>query len=109
MSYVPKEHKAVIMVSSMHHGAMDDPDTGKPEIIALYNNTKGGDDSLDQKIANYSSSRRTRRWPMAVFFTIIDTASGVNAYVLHQAYPKSKKMLRMDFMLCCTGAPTHVE
>uniref|UniRef100_A0A1B6MC64 PiggyBac transposable element-derived protein domain-containing protein n=1 Tax=Graphocephala atropunctata TaxID=36148 RepID=A0A1B6MC64_9HEMI len=107
MSYVPKEQKAVIMVSSMHHGATDDSETGKPEIIALYNNTKGGVDSLDQKIANYSSSRRTRRWPMAIFFTIIDTASGVNAYVLHQAYTNSNQMSRMDFMKQLAAALVH--
>jgi hypothetical protein len=98
LSFVPKQKKAVIMVSSMHHIAADDPDTEKPEIIALYNHTKGGVDSLDQKIANYSSSRRTRRWPMAVFFTIIDAASGVNAFVLHQAYDNAVKMTRLDFM-----------
>lgn len=98
LSYVPKEKKAVIMVSSMHHSPCDDPDSGKPEIIALYNHTKGGVDSLDKKIANYCSSRRTRRWPMAIFFTIVDAGSGVNAYILHQAFQHTDKMDRVDFM-----------
>ena len=98
LSYVPKKSKAVILVSSMHHSATDDPDTGKPEIISFYNLTKGGVDGLDQKCANYTSSRRTRRWPMAIFFTIIDVGCGVNAYVLHQAYANAPKMDRLDFM-----------
>lgn len=42
LSFVPKEKKAVLMVSSMHHAARDDLDIWKPEIISLYNHTKGG-------------------------------------------------------------------
>lgn len=99
LSYVPKQNKAVLMISSMHHSVHVDEQTKKPEIIALYNSTKGGVDGLDQKIANYySSNRRTRRWPMAVFFTIIDVSAGVNAFVIHQTYEKTPRMKRMEFM-----------
>lgn len=35
----------------------------KPEIIAFYNMTKGGDDVLNQKCASYSTSHRRRPWP----------------------------------------------
>ncbi|XP_022204262.2 piggyBac transposable element-derived protein 4-like [Nilaparvata lugens] len=99
MSYVPKQKKAVIMISSMHHGQHDDPDTGKPEMIEFYNHTKGGVDGLDFKCANYSSSRRTKRWPMAVFYTIVDVASGVNSFVLYQSFKdSSKKTTRMEFI-----------
>lgn len=85
-------------MSSMHHEVCDDPNSNKPEIITLYNHTKGGVDSLDQKIANYSSSRGTRRWPMAIFFTIVDVAAGVNSFVIHQFYKNTTKMTRMDYM-----------
>lgn len=71
------------MISSMHHNQNDDPDTGKPEIVDFYNHTKGGVEGMDFKCANYSSNRRTKRWPMAVVFnTIVDMASGVNAFVI---------------------------
>lgn len=98
LSYVPKEKKAVIMISTMHHMISDDDETGKPEIIALYNQTKGGVDGLDHKCSNYSSSRRTRRWPMVVFYTIVDVGCGVNAYVLYQSYRNTPRMTRMDFL-----------
>lgn len=97
MSFVPKEKKAVVMVSSMHHSISDDPESGKPEIIAFYNSTKGGVDGLDHKCANYSSNRRTRRWPMVIFYTIVDVGCGVNTYVLYQAFRGTPRMTRLDF------------
>lgn len=107
MSYVPKQNKAVIMVSTMHHSRVDDPDTGKPEIIEYYNQTKGGVDGLDFKCANYSSNRRTKRWPMAVFYSMVDVA-GVNAYILYQSYKDtSKKATRMTFMKTIAASLTH--
>lgn len=69
LSYVTKKNKAVLLLSSMHHSIETDPFTEKPEIIAFYNNTKGGVDSMDQKCSVYTSSRRTRRWTMAIFFS----------------------------------------
>lgn len=97
MSYVPKKKKAVILISSMHHTPKDDPSTKKPEIIEDYNLTKGGVDSLDRKCANYSPSRRTRRWPMAVFFQMVNMCS-VNAFILYQSYKNYKTIERCDFL-----------
>jgi hypothetical protein len=98
LSYVPKKSKAVILVSSMHHGPAIDEASGKPEIIAEYNRTKGGVDTIDMMCANYSSSRRTQRWPMVIFFTMVNIASGVNSYVLYNAFQDTKAMTRLDFM-----------
>src|SRR5215510_5531487 len=39
------------------------------EIIHFYNSTKGGVDTVDQLCGNYSVSRRTRRWPLCIFFS----------------------------------------
>lgn len=98
LSYVPKKGKAVILISSMHHSSADDNDSGKPEIIGFYNLTKGGVDAVDQKCANYSASRRTRRWPVKIFFTILDVACGVNSFVLYQSYEDTEKLSRFEFM-----------
>lgn len=98
LSYVPKQNKSVIMISSMHHGTEDDPESGKPEIISFYNQTKGGVDTVDQLCANYSSTRRSRRWPMKIFYTIVNVSAGVNGYILHQAYSSTPRLIRMDFM-----------
>lgn len=80
-SYVPKLNKAVITVSSMHHTANVDNTTKKPEIILYYNQTKIGVDLLDQRCANYSSGRRTRRWPLAVFYRLLDISAS-NCYIV---------------------------
>lgn len=80
-SYVPKKNKAVITVSSMHHTANIDDTTKKPEIILHYNQTKIGVDLLDQRCANYSTGRRTRRWPLAVFYRLLDISAS-NCYIV---------------------------
>nr|CAI5849827.1 unnamed protein product [Callosobruchus analis]CAI5855842.1 unnamed protein product [Callosobruchus analis]CAI5859922.1 unnamed protein product [Callosobruchus analis]CAI5869836.1 unnamed protein product [Callosobruchus analis]CAI5870482.1 unnamed protein product [Callosobruchus analis] len=96
LSYVTKKNKAVLLVSSMHHGESNGP-SGKPVIIEYYNNTKGGVDALDEKCAVYSCGRRTQRWSMAVFYRILDMST-VNAYVLYGSYKNNPPLSRSDFM-----------
>ena len=87
VSYVPKKNKAVVLLSTMHNDAAIDECSGdqrKPEIITFYNLTKGGLDGLDQMCATYNVGRRTRRWPLAIFFHLVNVAA-VNAYVIHKA------------------------
>ncbi|UYV69768.1 hypothetical protein LAZ67_7000673 [Cordylochernes scorpioides] len=68
LSYVPKQKKHVILLSSMHHEKYTEKDSNKPEIIVYYKYTKGGVDTHDQLCANYTCKRKTARWPMRVFF-----------------------------------------
>jgi len=79
VSWVPKRHKTVLLLSSMHHDAsvID----GKPEIVRYYNSTKAGVDTLDQKVRFNSCRRTTLRWPLAMFFNVVDVA-GNNAYTV---------------------------
>lgn len=75
-SYVPKKNKAVVLLSSMHTTAEID-DTAKakkPEIILYYNSTKAGVDQMDQMLTQYTTKRRTNRWPLAFFYNILDIA-----------------------------------
>lgn len=97
LSYVSKKNKAVLLLSSMHHSIETDHFTKKPEIIAFYNNTKGGVDAMDQKCSVYSSSRRTRRWTMAIFFRILDMST-TNAYIMHQSLRDRELLTRLEFM-----------
>ncbi|KAI3372472.1 hypothetical protein L3Q82_022962, partial [Scortum barcoo] len=53
----------------------------KPIIILDYNKNKGGVDNLDKLTASYTCQRMTRRWPMVVFYNILDV-SAYNAFVL---------------------------
>ncbi|XP_054866815.1 piggyBac transposable element-derived protein 4-like [Amphiprion ocellaris] len=80
VSYVPKKGKAVILLSTMHHDkAVADTPKKKPEIIIYYNRTKGGVDLLDQMVSNYTCKRRTRRWPLVLWYNMLDVAT-LNAY-----------------------------
>lgn len=97
LSHVPKKGKAVLLISTMHHAESTDIETGKPEIIALYNDTKSGVDTLDKKCANYSTNRRTNRWPLALFYAILNIA-GVNSFVLHGCYAKNVEIPRSTFL-----------
>ncbi|CAK1598011.1 unnamed protein product [Parnassius mnemosyne] len=95
--FVPKKNKAVILYSTMHHDSKINPESLKPEIIEYYNDTKSGVDSVDQKCSVYSCSRRTRRWPMAVFFRILDM-SAWNSYVIHKSQAGISKMTRLNYI-----------
>ncbi|KAG5887799.1 hypothetical protein JTB14_019390 [Gonioctena quinquepunctata] len=97
VSYVPKQNKSVILLSSMHHDNRVDNTTKKPDIILFYNSTKAGVDALDEKCANYNTSRRSRRWPTTVFYCILNI-SGVNSRVLYQFARHGKEISRYNYL-----------
>ncbi|GFY42352.1 DDE_Tnp_1_7 domain-containing protein [Trichonephila inaurata madagascariensis] len=97
ISYVPKKDKAVILLSTMHHSICTDI-SNKPEIISFYNATKSGVDTLDMKCKAYSPNRKTRRWPLVIFYHLIAVASS-NAHIIYEMYPENKKKSRYDFIL----------
>jgi len=74
VSFVPKK-KAVMVLSTMHHDSAVDQQTSKPEINLYYNATKGGVDTCDQMVKNMTVKRKTNRWPMAVFYRMVDFAA----------------------------------
>ena len=55
----------------------------KAEVILYYNRIKSGVDILDRMVRTYICQRMTRRWPVALFYNMIDV-SAVNAYVVWQ-------------------------
>lgn len=81
VSYVQKKGKAVVLLSTMHDDRAVDESSQKkkPEVIQYYNKTKGGVDTMDQMVSNYSCQRRTRRWPMVLWYNMLDVAT-LNAY-----------------------------
>ncbi|XP_053945497.1 uncharacterized protein LOC128854987 [Anastrepha ludens] len=60
------------LISSMHDRKYTDQVTNKPEIITFYNENKGGFDSIDEKCSKSKSSRHSRRWPLTIFFRVLD-------------------------------------
>lgn len=84
LSYIPKKNKCVLLASSMHHTDKIDEATGdqrKPEIISFYNLSKGGVDTADQLCGEYNVARNTKRWPMVVFYGLLNVA-GINAAII---------------------------
>ncbi|KRX55631.1 PiggyBac transposable element-derived protein 4 [Trichinella sp. T9] len=82
VSYVLKRNKNFLVLSTMHNDTrVSDGKGSMPDIILHYNNTKGGVDNLDKMTSTYSCQRMTARWPLIVFYTIIDV-SAYNANVL---------------------------
>lgn len=53
-------------------------------------------DSLDQKCASYSINRRSRRWPLTIFYAMLNI-SRVNSFVIYQAANLEKKKTRRIF------------
>lgn len=85
VSYIPRLRKNVILVSTFHCDDAIDESSGeqkKPKIITFYNSTKVGVDVADQMCATYNVCRNTKRWPMIIFFTMMNIA-GINSHVVH--------------------------
>lgn len=66
----------------MHEsGDIFDDEKKKPQIIIDYNKTKSGVDTMDKLVQTYTVKRQTRRWPVAIFYDMIDI-SALNAYII---------------------------
>ncbi|XP_070710531.1 piggyBac transposable element-derived protein 4-like [Pempheris klunzingeri] len=89
VSYVPKKGKNVLLLSTRHREPeVQESGKKKPQIILDYNKCKGAVDHLDQVCGTYSCRRQTRRWPMSLFYHMLDV-SCYNAYVLFTAVDPS--------------------
>lgn len=87
VSYVPKKNKNVLMLSTMHKQGDIDVQSGeqrKPEVITFYNFTKGGVDVVDELKAEYSVARISCRWPLTIFFALMNIA-GINSQIIYKA------------------------
>ena len=82
-----------MLVLSSLHNSVDVPkfdnQKKKPNTILDYNKTKGAVDTYDQMLRLYSTKAASRRWPMHVFYNMIDMAL-INSHVLYKTITKSK-------------------
>lgn len=100
VSYKPKPHKTVLLISTMHDKPTIDPVSKNPAIIMSYNETKGAVDTFDQMCSHLSCSRKARRWPLCMFYGMINMAV-LNSYVLHVTNSRTrgdKPLNRREFM-----------
>jgi hypothetical protein len=81
VSYVPKQGKAVLVLSTLHHDSSVDGPDKKPEVILHYNATKSGVDNMDHLATVHTSRRKTNRWPMALFYNLLDVG-GIAAFIV---------------------------
>lgn len=82
--YKCKPNKNVILLSSLHQSVGIASDPKKiPETVAFYNSTKYGVDVVDQMARKYSVKASSRRWPVQVFYNILDLAA-INAWILYK-------------------------
>lgn len=100
-SYVPKKNKAVIMLSTTHSDTQINDDVkSKPVMITDYNRYKVGVDLMDQMLGKYSCQRKSRRWPLAFFFNMLNIA-GLGSYIVYMennAMIKKKNNQRKLFL-----------
>ena len=81
LSIAPKKNKRVVFLSTMHATRSQDSVSGKDEINVFYNHEKGGVDSHDLMCTLHTTARKTNRWPMRVFYGIVDS-SALNGFVI---------------------------
>lgn len=95
LSYCPpksKTKKIVTLLSTMHDTADTNSIVTLPEMIEFYNSTKGGVDTFDQLCHRYSVSRRTRRWPLCIFYGILNLVGINTAVLLNGSCSKNKEV-----------------
>lgn len=100
VSYKTKKNKGVILLSTMHEGAIINDQSQKPEIIEFYNRTKCGVDVFDQMCSNMSCSRKTRRWPLCIFYDLLNIIT-INSWIIHNhnlARKNEKPITRKEFL-----------
>ena len=79
-SYMATQTKFVLLLSTYHsNNHINEDVANKPDSIVDYNLTKCGVDLIDQMVNTFSTRRKTRRWPMTIFFNILDLCA-LNGY-----------------------------
>ncbi|CAH8586155.1 unnamed protein product [Dicrocoelium dendriticum] len=84
-SYQCRRNKSVLVFSSLHsNSSVQDSGKKKPETVLFYNSTKYGVDVLDQMTRALTVKSSSRRWPVQVFFNVLDLA-GINSWIIYNS------------------------
>ena len=108
VKYQAKPTKTVVVLSTLHKGAACQTDgKKKPESVLYYNENKCGVDMMDSMCRQMSTKAGCRRWPLAVFWNILDIA-GINAWILfrkttNSAIPRRQFLRQMSAELRATS------
>ena len=89
---IPEKNEAVILLPTMHSDTAANVDEQKkPHMIMYYNKYKTGVDTMDQMVSWYTCHRRTQRWPLAIFFNILDVSALAAYLICHENNNMLKK------------------
>ena len=88
-----------MLLSTVHKNVTISEEGKKlPESVKYYNETKYGVDVIDQMARIYSTKVSFRRWPLQMFYDVLDLA-GINACTLLIRKSLVKKYLNVNFFL----------
>ena len=92
-----KSKKMVTILTTMHN-KVTLVEGEKTQVHMFYNACKGGTDVFDRYCSDTSVNRKTRRWPLCVFYTLINIIMS-NSYIVykHRAGPRVHRH-RVDFL-----------
>ena len=75
-------------MSTMHLSKEEEEGSKKKsEVIKYCSSTKGRVDTIDQLVRSYSTKRMTCRWPMAIFYNMVDV-SALNTLIVYFSLTK---------------------
>ena len=95
--YKSKPNKKVLVLSSKHKSVKIEKDGKRlPKTVTFHNNTKFGVDVTDQMARKYTVKAGSRRWPLQVFYNILDL-DGINAWILYKE-TTGENISKQDFL-----------
>ncbi|GFY59457.1 uncharacterized protein TNIN_241941 [Trichonephila inaurata madagascariensis] len=104
VSYVVQNEKNknnILLISSKHlKGNIDETmeDKKTPEMVSFYNQTKNAVDTVSKMCSTYNVARQTKRWPVVIFYSLLNTA-GINSQILYLE-KENKIVSRREFLKC---------
>ena len=88
-----------MLLSMMHY----DTETQGPKnstMIVDYNKFKGGVDNMDKCLGEYTTKRKTNRWPLAFFYNTIDLSAFAAYLIYKENNPDNPKLSSVRRMFC---------
>ena len=75
----------------MHHDNAVDPTSSKnePDMVTFYKCTKGTVGAMNKMAHAYTTKRKTQRWPMVMFFNVIDLSAIASRCIWVKKFPDS--------------------
>lgn len=92
--YKINRNECIILLLTFYEKTKGNRECSKPEMIEFYNFTKGTAATLDKMHSNRTYSRETLRWPLCVFYGMVNIIlMNVHVTFVHNIYRKSEKAL----------------